>query len=645
MPQQDQNHLRVTRKDQAAQDARRDAGFGNALMQAMLGGAALGGFGAALGLEQLQRLLGIPDPARLFNSNSKVQEAMKRGGHDTGVGALVEMWAELECEEPPSDVRARLMWLLGETADCPVDGPGAALEPLPPAGGEGFYEFVGPADADEWRLGLEVGPRDVPEVEVEAEVKILADPQRPLFAPAPARVPPEALYRLRAPTQHANIDRSWLPLKSIVGTVDEPILSHRMAPDCLFIDGAPRLEDIDQGQNGTCWLLACLAAVVSQRPERIAEIIRVQDGVYTVELNHFDGARWVPVSLRMSGQVLSDPSAGNFSSAPSPGNKTIYSEFSADYSGEELWVRETRFCEMATWVPLLEKAFALFTERYGEHGGAPGQGEQRCENEDGFASGYDLTDGGWSAIAARILFGEDVVADSDTANEPRDLAPGDAGAKTAELRYFLRELARLSLGTPSGPMAILALSQSREDAISALPPLIDACERAPELDSDAALNEHLAELARLVKGWQSSGSASDEHALVASAEALLLVWPQLQETGRAATVLVEQLRLVVGSTTHFEAQALVTGHAYAVLDAELRDAQGRSIAISLPVENEALDRVCLLRSKVTLFNPWGDGAPEFMAGAGGVLVSDGRFEMTVDQVVRLLPRLDCAKIG
>lgn len=636
MPGYDQSTLQRTRKDESAGQALRDAGFGNALMMAVLGSADLGAFGAALRLQQLQQILGIPEAAQLFGSNTRMQEMLKRGDGDA-VGEGLDLWAALNGEEMPPLLRLRLIEMLGDWDQCPADPPDVEPEPVPPLGLK--FEHVQAHEAYGRRAESNFS---VPTVLVKSEAKVLADAERPLRVVPPVQVRPEQIYLMRSRHQHASMDDAWRPIRWIDGTVQQPNVELEVAPDSLFVEGAPRVEDIHQGRNGTCWLLASLAVVANQQPERIAQMIRVEAGVYTVVLHHFDGVCWLPVSLRLSGRVPTLGSGYSFSSDPLRGSRAICSEHWAEYFDDELRVWERRYFEMATWVPMFEKAFAIFSERYGEDGGASSRDGLRCEDNSGVASGYSLTNGGWPDLAARILFGEDVVEHSDQTDTDfmvtLEGSDGFGGAYPA----LIRMLARVSLGAQADLMQMVVVHNDKARAIAALPTIIDRCLQTDELKGKSPVSKNLSRLVRLVDAWQISQSEADERAVINAAVAVLRRWPQLEERGQAARAVVEQLCLIAEVSDTLDGEFLYMPHAYAVLDAALRYEDGQPADLGPPVTNEELACISPYTSEVTLFNPWGKGAPDLQ---GPQPEDDGRFVLTVDQLARLLPVVSHASVA
>lgn len=119
---------------------------------------------------------------------------------------------------------------------------------------------------------------------------------------------------------------------------------YRPAAGELFGAAGPRAEDVRQGGIGDCWLLAPLAALCEKQPHRITEMIRErQDGRVDVRFYREVRGRFVEAWITVSRDLPAHPQHGRQTAAAND----------RDHDGKP-----------ELWVPIIEKAFARFAERF-----------------------------------------------------------------------------------------------------------------------------------------------------------------------------------------------------------------------------------------------------------------------------------------
>ena len=117
----------------------------------------------------------------------------------------------------------------------------------------------------------------------------------------------------------------------------------------LFGLGGPKTADIQQGGLGDCYFLASLAAVVADEPNAVQNAIKSNDdGTYSVRFYRSEGkAVWITVDATL-------PVDKN-------GNLAYARGVDSDADGN-----------LELWVPIMEKAYAVFKDQYGPSDGVHG---------------------------------------------------------------------------------------------------------------------------------------------------------------------------------------------------------------------------------------------------------------------------------
>ncbi len=162
------------------------------------------------------------------------------------------------------------------------------------------------------------------------------------------------------------------------------------ATDKLFAPNGPSYLDVDQGEEGDCWLIASLAEVANQEPQAIKNMFTydgttkengVTVGVYTVRFFNSNGvAKYVTIDTEL-------PQGGSYYDQPTNG---------------------------VLWVALAEKAYAI----------ANGMGY--VSSNDPGSNSYDALNSGYSTWALQAITGESA---SDLALNPSQVASAWSAGK------------------------------------------------------------------------------------------------------------------------------------------------------------------------------------------------------------------------
>ncbi len=161
-----------------------------------------------------------------------------------------------------------------------------------------------------------------------------------------------------------------LPLDPSAGPVSSPspMLDHRDAhryllasfTGPLFRPSGPSMNDVNQGQAGNCYFLSALAALAQTDPAVIQDMVHMNvDGSYTVRFYR-----------QTEGVVAPNPVAVSVRVSPDFLVRTDYDRSDTPYSYTPVYATslpEGTFVghpsllhENAMWVPVVEKAYAVF---------------------------------------------------------------------------------------------------------------------------------------------------------------------------------------------------------------------------------------------------------------------------------------------
>ncbi|MES2645196.1 MAG: hypothetical protein V4850_37255 [Myxococcota bacterium] len=415
------------------------------------------------------------------------------------------------------------------------------------------------------------------------------------------------------------------------GSVEQPFAYPELALDALFIGGTPHAEDVQQGGLGTCYLLADLVSMASQDPAHIEGMISVQGGVAVVMFHRYDEASqtWVPVPVPItttlarnkenSGTLL----GAGFRVAKEPVSAAWYAEINP--SQEELVIVRKGVHEAAMWVPLIEKAYARYSEMYGQYGGHPGH----MNDEQAGGSGYDAAEGGWSSAAMRVLYGEGVV--------DQQVRIKDAEGTTVVGNNATRVAALLRISDPRTRTmgAASGMSDQLPERLAAILERVLANPDAVPPDALAICRSVL-----VVANVAAAGNAVPPAVLASHARALVDAVPADSggELGRARDVCTVLMDL--GATDGTAPRSIYANHAYSVAGAVLRGGRGQVLDLRPEDLRARIGEVDGLRSEVELRNPHRRNEPDMEGDGPADGVEDGTFRMPLDQFLTMFTQLD-----
>lgn len=517
-------------------------------------------------------------------------------------------------------------------------------------GDQRTHEFVqlqdGRADQNE-----EIGTR-----ETQSQVQILHSFNDPLdYAGTPNE---NALYL--EDEQASECSPGWEPITRKVGSVANPS-RNSMLTDSVYIDNTPTTSDIIQGDIGDCYYLAALTSIVASDPAKIKNMMTVSGTSATVTFFRYDGVAngglggWVPANVTINDELLRTTGTdgtdyGLVGSGFRVAENPSMSSWFAHNQNQNLSINEDAYYEAALWAPLLEKAYARFSEQYGQYGGMPGATSNAASDEHGNAlSGYDIIDGGTAGEIQAVFYGDDAL-DIDYLITSHD--PTVSASANPELIKSL--LMVNGEGVASGEAFNLTASTPSDESMVRLQTQLAHTLAQPYLTTyGEPFTNMLTRMQSRLEQWvnETNPSAkSDLQTRVANNAAHAVKpghWPVLnseREDGDFREL--QDLLLVVtnlGTDSNNSQRMVYADHEYTVLSAIFKDPNGAQITPSLSDVDAGTVSIDPLLSKVQLRNPHGTNEVDRMnEGPDGQ--DDGFFSVTLDQYARVFSEFEFATI-
>jgi len=299
------------------------------------------------------------------------------------------------------------------------------------------------------------------------------------------------------------------------GTTAQPMVTQE-ATKGIYINGAPAIEDIQQGGIGDCYFLALVGSIISRDPGKIPSIMTADgNGGATVTLwraqahapsiwERITGGApardWIQVAVTVNDQLAVNISGNRVHGAqlrcaPAPKSQDWW----AKVVSPNLEIHRKDTFEVARWAPLLEKAYARFSQNHDNNGGARPNGNRA-------ASGYDAINGGWSNEVMCVFYGPQC---DDPASgvqwQGTNWTPGGnvVSANAAAMDQLILLQGRGSQASGSGGNAPLVQATSSVDPLIArLQAAIPAAQADPDYAKvDATRQALVANVAVTIATW------------------------------------------------------------------------------------------------------------------------------------------------
>jgi hypothetical protein len=516
-------------------------------------------------------------------------------------------------------------------------------------------------------LGTQVGPdgkpTGAPKPHAEAKVAdatrvdIVAGKGSPLVK-AHGDIPAETdLFTRPASGGHKVTHRS--------GSVASPNVDPTMAPDNLFIDGAPHAEDVRQGGIGNCFFQSCLLAITQNDPGKITSVMGMSGHDVAVTLLHLDKAgNHVPKTIKTSTTLLTRKApdgtiklkGARMRIADAP--KKV--EWWAEVHGKTVKIQRRDVYETALWSPMMEKAHADFTQQFG----ADGTGLDIKDKKKG-TSGYEILNrGGSSENCYQLFYGDQATPNRESIN----FTPGSdiiAGNKAAIRQLLLYETQKgnTAAGTTQRFMharignegackrgdalidqvnQLLFAEQLFDDLGAAIAgeTQMQTIQRLLRTVDRTLLRTSLTALQTTLKGAVAAPPTAKASDVAKAAEPIQKpdVFPHLWDDSLPApfTHLRENLGILInlGDDSSPGRRQNYAGHAYQVRAIHFADKTGAPVALTLADLDAKLGDIDPLKSSVEMHNPHATNEPDLRGNGPADGKDDGMFSYTLDQFLR-----------
>lgn len=434
------------------------------------------------------------------------------------------------------------------------------------------------------------------------------------------------------------------PVTTRFGSIANPDVLVKREDEALYINDGPSLDDISQGAVGDCYFLAAVSNIVAQDPEKIKASVQNAGATVTVNLHQYDGAAWQPVTITTDRTALhkldtADPTttyAGLIAAGARVGDEPVGSEWYVTVDAEVMTIVRQDIYEMALWAPLLEKAYARLAERTNQYGGGPAR-----DIPTGGTSGYERIDGGLEDQVYPLFYGGDMVENrrEESRYAPdQDLVPLNEEVVSNLLRV-------MGEGVSKNERFMLTASLGPPSAVSRLIELLGHIAGLREAQQYPSLLRIMGDVRVLAQGYQTAVAGGldttlplERLAKACERQAKPGAWPLLQnpKSDKIWTDLNEHLNIVahLGVDSSNGQRGIYAGHAYPVLGAHFKDANGQDLSVTQSNLSAELSKISGQHSTVDLQNPHHTNEPNLPTSQTDANSEDGLFSLSLDQYLR-----------
>ena len=344
---------------------------------------------------------------------------------------------------------------------------------------------------------------------------------------------------------------------------------------------------------------------------------------------------WIPTNVTVTNDLMvktrdrSDLKGADVRVAGTPTETDWY----ADKTGDTLEVARDERYEWALWAPLLEKAYARFSEQYGPYGDATTAPT---------GSGYDEINGGFARKVMPVFYGEEVdslEATSISYSPDADNVTANIAA-LEQLVQFQEQQGRPGAG---GEQTFLSVKIGDNDALNRCASLVDAAIAAhwEWFWNTDTLTPALESLKATLDTWSADQTDANRDAVIAEATTLSApgTHPELTDEGspKALRDLNEVLGIVIniGSDNSPGRRMVYSSHQYNVESVSWAYWMGLPLSISSSNVAAMAPYIDAMGTSVVLQNPHARNEPD-LDGDGPDMdgTNEGRFTMSLDQLLR-----------
>lgn len=496
----------------------------------------------------------------------------------------------------------------------------------------------------------------------------------------------------------------FVPVTGFTGTMAAPIVA-ASADNSLYINGNPTADDVQQNQIGDCYFLATLISVVSRDPGKIRSMITPNgSGGATITFfrRQVDQPNWFmglfgagptttypTVSITVDDQLAFRRSAASAAGTAPASERAGNGHGGFQINGAQLragqapkstaWygkvqastmeIHRSEVYEMARWAPLMEKAYARYTQTYGQYGG---QTPWPANNS---PQGYANVNGGVSRDVMIVFYGGQADINGPNANahiSDMNWSPGANIMMTNQrvVNDLINLRGRADAQQPGDTNApVMTANTVNDDQFTRTLAAIPVAQADPDWSSAAATPPVSAQtktdvtaLLTALQTWNTTPAlpaAPKTAAQAAVGQAAMTAAnrtrnPDLHAAARSRPI-KEMLELMacirnVGTDNSGGQRNIYGGHSYAVLSASFLSTTGVPVPLEAAppaTRTQLFPLVDIYASQVRLRNPHHGNVPNIPGGApapGGPddqsAAGSGVFSMSLDQFFRTFSRID-----
>ena len=376
--------------------------------------------------------------------------------------------------------------------------------------------------------------------------------------------------------------------------------------DLLFPIGGPKSSHIEQTNLGDCYFQSVIIEIAKSNPGHLQDMMREDNGTVVVRFYQNNAAVYIKVNKTLPQSATGEPL----------------------YNAGENWVR------------FLQKAYAVFAQKYGKYGAA-------LEMPD--KEGYEGIVGGVGCDVYKVFYGSAVL---DAQRTETNYTPENKQKNVTENNAIITKLYEFK-NQKSVQKLNLTAGANYEEHLKRLKKLIPLLtvpvEDNKKIKMKSGMNPkgnmqiglfNLAFVKLIVENdkKKSQKDVSEQARLVLGRDE----WAKLEKTSvyNAANELLHNLS-TAGSDSSSGDRFIYSGHAYAIVEVKLKNNQDQP-ANDKDVSDNKID---LFKSKVTLRNPHRENAPHLKGDEAMDQQNEpGRFAISLDQFLRNFTHLDYAQV-
>lgn len=456
------------------------------------------------------------------------------------------------------------------------------------------------------------------------------------------------------------------------GTTATPNVSPAMVPDQLYIDGAPHAEDVRQGGLGDCYFMSCLLGLTQNDPGKLTSVMTMAGGDVGVTFQRFDAksGAYKHVTIHTGNSLLTKKSKKGHVSLVGArmriADKAKRTQYWAEVHGGTVEIHRRDLYETALWAPMMEKAYADFTQKYGNDGQGVAAGDKK-------KSGYAVIDGGGSVEDCyQMFYGAAATANTTgmTFTPGSDVVAGNLAALQDLLRYQAQK-GNTAAGTTQTFMHARmsdtgAVTRGRDliDQVTGILFGMDTMDSLKALFGEttaekilrmlreidrALLRTTLATLRTTLVNNLAGTATSAQVAKAADPVSTPDGFPHLWDDTMPAPFkhLRENLGILInlGDDSSPGRRQNYTSHAYQVRDVAIADKAGAPLAVTAATVAGQLANIDAEQSKVVMHNPHATNEPDLRGTGPADGKDDGIFTYTLGQFLRNFDLLRFANVA